>query len=212
MYCNNCGNELVEGSKFCSNCGQKTISVPKQKFKFELSKVISPLSKSKICLLLIWWIIAGLVSLIYLWVNYSDYIALLFVAPIYIAMPFLFMLVRKKKNNNITIHDSVNNVSVSNQQLNSMPLTDFAKEYGKMQVCKVADKDGNIYSKCIFTKITEVKFASEVGELTASEISSNKLHLVINRNIDGTYELSSDGNQLYRSADSECPPPLDHLA
>lgn len=212
MYCNNCGNELVQGSKFCSNCGQKTISVPKQKFKIELSEVISPLSKSKICLLLIWWIIAGLISLIYLWVNYSDYIALLFVAPIYIAMPFLFMLVRKKKNNNTTIHDSVNNESVFNQQLNSMPLTDFVKEYGKMQVCKVADKDGNIYSKCIFTKITEVKFASEVGELTACEISSNKLHLVINRNIDGTYELSSDGTQLYRSADSECPPPLDHLA
>lgn len=38
MYCNKCGNEIVDGSEFCSKCGTKLDQNKKQKVKKETSK------------------------------------------------------------------------------------------------------------------------------------------------------------------------------
>lgn len=219
MYCRNCGKEILEDSKYCSACGYSTSSDSIKNKKIKLGELIEPFSKPTIIFIIAWWTVAALVCTILLWIENEDFVPALIVVPIYIAIPLLVYTIyyfRNKRSGNTSITPS----SIPNQITHSIhedssiiPLVDFAKDNGKMQVCKAANKDGHIQSKCIFTKIIEVNFSSNIGELSAKEISENKHGLVIKKENSGTYTLTAmEGYSLQTSKDSELPPPIDKIS
>lgn len=222
MYCSQCGCQLPDNSNFCSSCGYKINSVIPNVPKENRSISILPVSKGNLILYLAWWSLAALACLIFIWVDNESILPALFVLPIYVGIPLIVYTIfrRKDKNkklsNNCDIPNDESHLSASiklESKPNEMPLLDFANEFGKMQVCKAADKNGRIHSKCIFTKVTEVTFAYSLGELTASEISENKQKLVVSKTTDGQYELRlKSGSTLNKTADSELPPPVDKIS
>ena len=222
MYCSQCGCQLSDNSNFCSSCGYKINSVISNVLKEDRLNSILPVSKGNLILYLSWWSLAALAFLIFLWYENESILPALFVLPIYVAIPLIVYTIfrvkykDKKQSDNCDIPKDDIHSGVSNNvepMPNKMPLLEFANEFGKMQVCKAADKNGRIHSKCIFTKVTEVTFADSLGELTASEISENKQKLVVSKTTDGQYELRlKSGSTLNKTADSELPPPVDKIS
>ena len=226
MYCSQCGCQLPDNSNFCSSCGYKinsVISIVPQK---DGAISILSVSKGNLILYLAWWSLAALACLIFIWVDNESILPALFVLPIYVGIPLIVYTIFRKKekdkdkdkkqSNNCDIPKDEPHLSASikfESKPNEMPLLDFANEFGKMQVCKTADKNGRIHSKCIFTKVTEVTFAESLGELTACEISENKQQLVVSKTAEGQYELTlKRGTTLNKATDSELPPPVDKIS
>lgn len=222
MYCSQCGYQLPDSSNFCSSCGYKINSVVCDSKKDNTLVSLLPVSKGNLILYLSWWSLAALVFLIFIWVDYESILPALFVLPVYVGIPLIAFTIFRNLDKNkkqsdkrvITKDDTSLNMSNKLESLpNEMPLLDFAKEFGKMQVCKAADKNGSIHSKCIFTKVTDVNFSDSIGELTASEISENKMDLVVRKTGDNQYELClANGGSLKKSSESELPPPVDKIS
>lgn len=213
MYCNYCGNSLSDNSIFCSSCGYQ-VNPTKNTTDKTNNKEIALFSKDNLILYVSWWSVVALFFLIFIWYDNRSILPALFVLPIYLGMPLIiytFFHCKRKKEQKV--NDCVESKSsIVQRESNEMSLLDFAQEFGKMQVCKVADRSGNIHSKCIFTKVTEVKFSNSIGELTASEISENKQNLVVSRTIDGQFELIiMNGTSLKKASESELPPPIDKI-
>ena len=72
--------------------------------------------------------------------------------------------------------------NIAGKEVERFTLQEFSLLYGKMQVKVVKLGEGAIESYCAFTnegKETKVDFGSELGNLTAAEISARKLELCI---------------------------------
>lgn len=222
MYCSQCGCQLPDSSNFCSSCGYKINSVVCDSKKDNTLVSLLPVSKGNLILYLSWWSLAALVFLIFIWVDNESILPALFVLPVYVGIPLIAFTIFRNQDKNkkqgdkrvITKDDTSLNMSNKLESLpTEIPLLDFANEFGKMQVCKAADKNGNIHSKCIFTKVTEVQFSTSIGELTASEISENKEKLVVLKTKDKKYQLSlKNGSKLNKTTHSELPPPIDKIS
>lgn len=230
MYCNQCGTKVTDDSKFCGSCGcqlnategNKTnegnnLASSQHKIKTES---IFPISKGLMTLYLSWWSLAALTFLIIIWVE-NELLPALFVLPIYLAIPLIAYTIyhkkSKKKEKNTYQEKIVTQIQNPQREVVSdkcgISLMEFAKEFGKMQVCKTANKKGEIKSKCLFTKVTEVQFSDSIGELTASEISENKENLVVIKTTVGQYELTlKHGSTLHKIFNSELPPPIDKIS
>ena len=74
-----------------------------------------------------------------------------------------------------------------------MPLLQFAKEYGKMQIKTKKDNDTIISSYCVFTnpngEITKVDFSPTTYGMSADDISQKKERLFGVQNPDLEYKL-----------------------
>lgn len=220
MYCNQCGNQIPDNSVFCSFCGHKLNSIISNGPKTNKVESVLPISKGNLILYLSWWSLAALFCLIYIWVDNESILPALFVLPVYVGVPLVVYTIYRTKNKKQdkspkTLKGEPQSLSsdTSCKVSDEMPLLEFAKEFGKMQVCKVAEKNGSIHSKCIFTKVTEVNFSDSIGELTASEISENKMDLVVRKTGDNQYELFLvNGGSLKKASESELPPPVDKIS
>ncbi len=101
---------------------------------------------------------------------------------------------RKELPNNQTSRESVVRDAVQNAIMTSMPLTDFAKKFGKMQVKTMANPTTNeVHSFCVFTNEqgteTKVEFGKSLGPLRPQEITERKEQLVVVQKLDEDYEL-----------------------
>lgn len=216
MYCNQCGNQIPDNSVFCSFCGHKLNSIISNSPKTNKVESVLPISKGNLILYLSWWSLAALFFLIYIWVDNESILPALFVFPIYVGVPLVVYTIYRTKNKKQdkspkTLKGEPQSLScdTSCKVSDEMPLLEFAREFGKMQVCKSANKEGQIRSLCLFTKVTEVHFSDSIGELTASEISANKENLVVRRIADGKYELILASGAMLNSL---LPPPIDKIS
>ena len=85
---------------------------------------------------------------------------------------------------------------------NSWSLLAFARMKGKMQVGSFVNKDsGDTFKSCIFTDgegdRTFVAFSSKLGELTPSEIVSQKDKLQVVELESGNYSLCRQGENTW---------------
>lgn len=195
MFCVNCGNELLDNNKFCASCGCGARPEKEIKPSGLQEKQIEIFSKPIIIFFLILWGVLSLGCLLWIWGDTYDISYVLSVLPIYVAIPliiYFIIYIRKRIKGKEKVKTTVNQ-EYQNQscEISYIPLIDFVEEYGNMQVCKLAKSDGSIYSKCVFTKITEVEFSNELGYLTAREISENKAKLFVTRNNSGNFILKS---------------------
>ena len=163
---------------------------------------------------------AALFCLIYIWVDNESILPALFVLPVYVGVPLVVYTIYRTKNKKQdkspkTLKGEPQSLSsdTSCKVSDEMPLLEFAKEFGKMQVCKSANKEGQIRSLCLFTKVTEVQFSDSIGELTASEIATNKQNLIVRRISADQFELIiANGSALKTTSNSEVPPPIDKIS
>jgi hypothetical protein len=216
MYCNQCGNQIPDNSVFCSFCGHKLNSIISNSPKTNMVEFVLPVSKGNLILYLSWWSLAALFCLIYIWVDNESILPALFVLPVYVGVPLVVYTIYRTKNKKQdkspkTLKGEPQSLSsdTSCKVSDEMPLLEFAREFGKMQVCKTANKEGQIRSQCLFTKVTEVHFSDSIGELTASEISANKENLVVRRIADCKYELILASGAMLNSV---LPPPIDKIS
>lgn len=220
MYCNQCGNQIPDNSVFCSFCGHKLNSIISNSPRTNKFESILPVSKGNLILYLSWWSLAALFFLIYIWVDNESILPALFVLPVYVGVPLVVYTIYRTKNKKQdkspkTLKGEPQSLSydTSCKVLDEMPLLEFAKEFGKMQVCKSANKEGRIQSLCLFTKVTEVQFSDSIGELTASEIAANKQNLIVRRISADQFELIiASGSTLKTTSNSEVPPPIDKIS
>lgn len=88
----------------------------------------------------------------------------------------------------------------------SVSLLAFAREHGKMQVGKFANKEtGEAFKSCVFTQTDGTRcfvgFSSNLGELTPAEISARKNDLQVCELESGSYKLCSVGNNAWQDVD-----------
>lgn len=70
-----------------------------------------------------------------------------------------------------------------------IPLSSFAQENGKMQLCKAASKSGELTRFILFTKETEVQLSTDTVEFSPSDIKDRKEDLVVHKYDDGRFVL-----------------------
>ena len=195
MFCINCGNELSDSNNFCAKCGSGVSTMGEPKQSSSLKKQNELFSRQTVNYLLILWGVLSLGFSIWLLVDTEDIICALFVMSIYFAILIIIYVIIyfwKARNRKVHLKKSIaNEYQDQSANISDISLIDFAKEYDKIQVCKLAKSDGSIHSKCVFTKITEVEFSNELGYLTAKEISENKARLFIAKDKYGEFILKS---------------------
>ena len=89
--------------------------------------------------------------------------------------------------------------------VNSWSLISFAKLHGKMQVAPCVNKDtGEEFKSCVFSNAegrTFVAFSSKMGELTPSQIASQKDGLQVVQLESGNYKLCKVGENSWEDVD-----------
>lgn len=192
MYCKHCGKEIADDSAFCQYCGGQLQEQEKKKSSESLLNRFKSLSKGWQITMMIYaiWFVAGICYLVGSEDKYHyGQNVLLPVLIVVIVVPllglFLWYYFTKLRNTE---------KPVQNLKMTSVPLMDFAKTYGKMQVKTVANPDTNeVHSFCVFTNEqgieTRVEFGESLGPLRSQEIAERKEQLKVLQKTDGSFEL-----------------------
>ena len=209
MYCKKCGKLIEDDAQFCKFCGEHVgteLAAAPRKNAVEWFQSKSRRSRLIMIIGLLWLF----ASFCFLVVFYSpdpdcyDSDGILAVILIFYGIPlvawsvwYYIKYLRKGHNKEQTLDKDINNEEVApdiiNKQSDLIPLLDFAKENGKMQVGTYASGDsGIIKARCLFTRTTYVDFSPELGELSAKEISLKKEHLFVKRVDEQTFLLVSN--------------------
>ena len=214
MYCKHCGKEIADDSAFCQYCGEQLQEQEKKKSSGPLWNRFKSLSKGWQITIMIYaiWFLTGLCVLVGLgpYGKYKDYylsevlwpVLLLVVILPLVAFFFWYYFTRLRKTEKKTaIEDQVTTKNVITNpvqklKMTSVPLMDFAKQYGKMQVKTVANPTTNeVRSFCAFTNEqgveTKVEFCTSLGSLRPQEIAERKEQLVVVQKLDGGFELKA---------------------
>ena len=96
---------------------------------------------------------------------------------------------------------STNTVGIKN----SWSLISFAKSHGRMKVASFINKEtGDHFKSCAFVNddaITLVSFSSKLGELTPSQIASQKNNLQVVQLENDKYKLCKKGADNWQDVD-----------
>ena len=208
MFCKKCGKMIPDDSSFCQYCGEQLSEaspIKKQERKGLLSRFQSLSRGWQICLMsyILWallWVILCSVEVIY----ESDQLPCLLIFVIVLPVVALFVwyyfarLRHKKKREPVSQANPINdNGQKVKEQAKSeyliLPLLQFAKEYGKMQVKTKKENDTITSSYCVFTnpngEITKVDFSPTTYGMSADDISQKKERLFVVQNPDLEYKL-----------------------
>lgn len=189
MYCKKCGNQIEDDAQFCKFCGEYVgtgADVVRGRNIVEWFQNKSRNSRLIIIIGLVWLFIG--ICFLFECEYSEDYLTLfaIFVgAPLIVwSVWYYFKYLRKERKEKPAVdmdkHKEENTEAINEKQSDLIPLLDFAKENGKMQVGKYAYGDsGIIKARCVFTKSIYVDFSPELGELTAEEISLKKENLFV---------------------------------
>ncbi len=201
MYCKKCGKLIDDDAQFCKYCGENVGTVLMPSSKRSLTNWFQSKSRGfRLCFILglFWFFIAFCLLFV---CEYSEDYQMLFAVSF--GVPLLAWSIwyyRKylKKDRKVKTAPQVlqkqqdSAFSASSMTCSEIPLQEFAKEYGNMQVVKIADgSTGDISVRCLFTKKTFVDFSKEVGVLSANEIAEKKDGLYVKAIGDNQYELVS---------------------
>jgi hypothetical protein len=96
-------------------------------------------------------------------------------------------------------------ITMAKTSLPSWSLVAFARQYGKMQVGSFINEEGTPFKSCIFTDTdgnkTFVGFSQNLGELTPTQIASQKDRLQIVKTETGKLRLCKIGESNWQDVD-----------
>ena len=204
MYCKYCGKEIADDSAFCRYCGGQLQESVHEKSKQSVLNRFQSLSKGwqiTIMVYVIWFLLTLCLWLAGVWDDWFDdrkgwvteIIHVLIIPMLTLFVWYYFARLRKMGKRSVTEEKAMAN-SVQNLKLSRVPLIDFAKAHGKMQVKTVANPITNeVHSFCVFTNEqgieTKVEFGKSLGPLSPQEIADRKEQLVVLQKEDGSFDL-----------------------